>query len=136
MAEPTSPPYRGSCLCGRIAYAVSAQIRNVSHCHCTMCRKTHGAAFGSHGSVPGAAHAFTQGQELLGAYRSSAGVTRTFCSACGSPLLWHDAQGTHPDWVSIPLATLDTPFMPTKQKHVHSASKVPWYAIADGWPQT
>lgn len=136
MTDPTPQTHRGSCLCGRIAYAISAGINAVSHCHCTMCRKAHGAAFASYGSVPRAAHTFTQGQELLRSYRSSATVTRTFCAACGSPLLWHDGAGPFPDWVSIPLGTLDTPFVPASQKHVHSASKAPWHAITDDWPQT
>ncbi|WP_255990632.1 GFA family protein [Chitinolyticbacter albus] len=132
---PTAPPYHGSCLCSGVKYQVTAAIRAVSHCHCTMCRKAHGAAFGSYGSVPGDAHVFIAGEELLRRYASSAQATRTFCSVCGSPMLWQ-GKGHYADWVSFPLSTLDTPYLAPKQKHIHTASKAPWYDIADHWPQS
>jgi hypothetical protein len=38
----------GSCLCGGIRYVVSGPVYRMSHCHCSMCRKHHGAAFGTY----------------------------------------------------------------------------------------
>ena len=35
----------GSCLCGSVAYEVDAPAGPIVHCHCSTCRKTHGAAF-------------------------------------------------------------------------------------------
>ena len=35
----------GSCLCGAVAYEVDAPAGPIVHCHCSTCRKTHGAAF-------------------------------------------------------------------------------------------
>lgn len=122
-------------MCGAVQYAVTAEIKAVSHCQCTMCRKAHGAAFGTYGSVPRQHHAFTQGAEQVRVYPSSQGVTRSFCAACGSPLAWRRG-GEFSEWISIPLGTLDTPFVPAKQKHIHVASGAPWHAICDGWPQS
>jgi hypothetical protein len=131
----TSHTFRGSCLCGRVMYQLTSDIKSTSHCHSLMCRKAHGAAFATYGSVLKEAHSFTAGSQLLASYASSAEVTRTFCSVCGSPMLWH-SKGGFADWVSFPLATLDTPYTPPKQRHIHIASKAPWFQIEDGWPQS
>lgn len=129
----STPTYSGSCLCGQVRYEVS-HITSTSHCHCGMCRKAHGAAFATYASVLKENHVFTAGAALVKTYRSSAQVTRSFCSACGSPLLWH-SQGPFAAWVSFPLAALDTPYHPPRQKHIHVASRVPWFPIRDDWPQ-
>ena len=42
---------RGSCLCGSVRYEVRGLLEPASHCHCSMCRKAHGAAFGSYARV-------------------------------------------------------------------------------------
>ena len=39
---------RGSCLCSSICYAVGGPLGPASHCHCSMCRKALGAAFGTY----------------------------------------------------------------------------------------
>lgn len=121
----------GSCLCGTVRYEVRSKIRAVSHCHCGMCQKAHGAAFGSYGSVPVADLVITHGDALLRRRDSSPGITRTFCSACGSPLTWHSIHGGAALWISFSLGTLDTPFSPMKQKTLHLASKAFWYEAED-----
>lgn len=132
MTEPAV--HQGSCLCGGVRYETTAPLQGASHCHCSMCRKAHGAAFGSYGSVRREHHRFVQGQALVRSYRSSPQVTRQFCSACGSPLLWH-SEANQPDWVGVPLGTLDTPYDAPPQKHIHVASKAAWVVICDGYPQ-
>lgn len=118
--------FHGSCLCGEIGYEIRAKIRAVSHCHCQMCQKAHGAAFGSYGSVLLEHFKITRGPELVRSYQSSPGVVRTFCSACGSPLTWHQTEGEWASWISFSLGTLDTPFTPTKHRHVHEDSRPSW----------
>jgi hypothetical protein len=130
----TNPIYRGGCLCAGVKYEVTAEIEAISHCHCSMCRKAHGAAFGTYASVRLKDHAFTEGASLIRQYESSSDVTRSFCSVCGSPLAWYSA-GEFADWIAFPLATLDTLCTPRTQKHIHTASKAPWHIICDDWPQ-
>ena len=100
--------YQGSCLCTAISYELLTTPKAVSHCHCSQCRKGHGAAFASYGSalriLNGAGHITT--------YSSSESVLREFCAQCGSTLFWSRSQGEFSDWVSIALGTLDTPFSP------------------------
>ena len=99
-----------------------------------MCRKAHGAAFGSYVSVLRVNHRFVSGQGLTRTYRSSPPVTRTFCSVCGSPLLWH-SEGPYSEWLAVPLGTLDTAYETPPQKHIHVASKAAWVVICDGFRQ-
>jgi len=39
--------YKGSCLCGGIRFSVAAFSEKAANCYCSMCRKFHGAAFGT-----------------------------------------------------------------------------------------
>lgn len=64
--------------------------------------------------------------QTLKAYESSEGVFREFCSRCGSSMFWSDINGVYPDWVSIAIATLDTPLLPGKQEHSCVDSKAAW----------
>lgn len=119
--------HRGSCLCGAVSYQLLTPPKAVSHCHCSQCRKGHGAAFASYASVPRDALRILSGESNIRAYASSATVKREFCSECGSTLFWSRSTGEFADWVSIALGTLDTPLLPAKQKHVHLESAAPWY---------
>ena len=122
--------YLGSCLCGKVTYEVLGELKNVSHCHCTMCQKAHGAAFGSYGNVLRTDFHFLGGEESVQSYQSSAGVTRTFCRVCGSTLQWMREE-KHPQWISIALGTLDTPFSPPSQKHIYVETRAPWNRMID-----
>ncbi|MCJ1886625.1 GFA family protein [Pseudomonas sp. LA21] len=128
--------FQGSCLCGTIRYELLSPPRALSHCHCSQCRKGHGAAFASYASVPRSDLRILSGAEALKYYASSESVLRQFCSHCGSSLFWSKNQGEFSDWISIALGTLDTAFTPHKQKHVQVASTVPWFELPDHWAQT
>ncbi|MGE7955157.1 GFA family protein [Pseudomonas sp. NPDC089530] len=127
--------FQGSCLCGAVQYRITSRPKALSHCHCSQCRKSHGAAFASYGSVLRSDLHIDQGADSLKSYPSSESVLRQFCGQCGSSLFWSRNQGEHADWISIALGTLDTPFTAEKQKHIQVASKASWYEIEDQWPQ-
>lgn len=42
---------RGSCLCGGVRYEITGPLSGALNCHCSMCRKAHGAAFRSRARV-------------------------------------------------------------------------------------
>lgn len=123
--------HRGSCLCGAVSYQLSSPLKAFTHCHCRKCQKAHGAAFATYASAPRSALAITAEASALKAYPSSPGVTRQFCGHCGSSLFWSDARGAFPDWISIAVATLDTPFQPAKQSHSCLEAKACWYQLDD-----
>lgn len=122
----------GRCLCGAVAFEVQGPVERVSHCHCSMCRKGHGAAFATYGTVRAAQHRFTQGEAHIGRYVSSPTVERCFCTRCGSPLLWHEPGS---GWLAFPLGALETAWQPAQHMHIFVASKAPWFEITDHWPQ-
>lgn len=119
----------GSGLCGGIRYVVSGPVYRMSHCHCSMCRKHHGAAFGTYLNTCVEHFAFERGEDLLGRYASSPDATRTFCTRCGSTLQWlgHGA----PDEVGIAAGTLDDDPGLRPTMHIFVASKAPWYDLPD-----
>ncbi len=103
----------------------------VSHCHCQQCRKSHGAAFASYGSVPRSDLRIQAGADNITSFKSSESVSRQFCARCGSSLFWSRDHGDYSDWISIALGCLDSTFTPTKQKQTHLASTAAWYALDD-----
>ena len=97
---------RGSCLCGEVVFFISAQPQKVSHCHCTMCQKQHGAAFATYARFKRADITYIQGAQSLRSYRSSSDVERKFCMLCGSNIEWA-MPDLMSDYVAIALASLD-----------------------------
>lgn len=114
----------GGCLCGQVRYEADAEIGRIVHCHCETCRKAHGAAFSSIASVPKASFRWTQGEELLGAYDSSPGKTRRFCTRCGSQLV---AERADKDVLMLRLGCLDTPIPGGRQPHIWRSDAASWY---------
>src|SRR5438094_273119 len=45
------PTLTGGCLCGAVRYEIEGKLRHITHCHCGMCRKAHGAAFATYASL-------------------------------------------------------------------------------------
>ena len=97
---------KGSCLCGAVQYQLKSQPKAITDCDCSMCRKQHGAAYATYGSVPKQDLIYLSGEEHLSSYQSSAHITRKFCSVCGSNIEWSGSP-QYPDWVSVTISTLD-----------------------------
>lgn len=124
-----SPVLRGSCACSKVHYEVDAAVSEAHHCHCSTCRKAHGAAFATYARVPAKALRIVSGKEELVAYRSSAPVQRTFCRSCGSSLFFdHDAIARVFRWVAA--GTLDGGDV-TPDAHTFLASKAAWCVLND-----
>ena len=124
---------RGSCLCGDVRIEINGKVSGGSHCHCSMCRKSHGAAFGTYALVNAADFRIVSGAERVTRYASSSGVSRTFCSRCGSTLQWQIE--TKPDIVEIALGVLDDDPGVRPSRHIFVGSKAPWHEITDSLPQ-
>ena len=123
---------RGSCLCGQVRYELDETPQFINHCHCSMCRKVHGAAFGSFLHADGKSFRWLSGQALVVTYSSSPGNLRAFCSVCGSNMPVLEDEGAH---VIIPAGTLDDDPKVRPVVHIHIASKAPWYEISDTLPR-
>jgi hypothetical protein len=115
---------RGGCLCGAVRLCAALPPNWVAHCHCSMCRRAHGAGFVTWVGFPREAVTIETGVELLSRYKSSAQATRSFCSRCGSTLLFE--SGHWPDEVHVTLANLDSAVGLEPQAHSYWRSRVPW----------
>ena len=68
--------YKGSCLCGQITYSVSGFSDKAANCHCSMCRKFHGAAFAALVAVTD--FILLSGEQELREFTAHNGTVRTF----------------------------------------------------------
>jgi hypothetical protein len=123
----------GSCLCRGIRYEINGKLADTLNCHCSMCRKAHGAAFRSRARVRSADFRLTSGEELLTFFESSPGTHRGFCRVCGSPIV--SKFDAYPALLGLPLGALDDDPGVRPQMHVYVASKAPWFTITDDLPQ-
>ena len=82
----------GRCLCGAVKFSFPFPTKWVAHCHCTMCRRAHGAAFVTWVGAPAEACTIADPENLLRWYRSSPEAERGFCSRCGGSLFFRSEQ--------------------------------------------
>jgi hypothetical protein len=126
----TEATRRGSCLCGAVRYTVTGPMRPVIACHCSQCRKTSGHYVAATNAPK--THVSIEGAEHLTRYESSPGVTREFCSICGSQLFWNDSRSAN---LAIFAGTLDQAAGLRLAGHIYCADKGAYYEIDDGLPQ-
>ena len=123
---------KGSCLCGAIEYEVDEIAGKVGNCHCSICRKSHGAAFATQQLVKGETFILLKGSSQLKEYESSSGVLRAFCSNCGSRLMNYTTDKTI--YMSVALSSIDSEFKGKPSINLCVASKAEWFEIKDGLP--
>lgn len=121
----------GSCLCGAVRYEITGPLNGAGHCHCSMCRKAHGAAFATWTFIDPAQFRWTAGTGDVGRYASSPGNERCFCRRCGSPL----AVAHSGEVREVVLANVDGDPGVRPAEHIFTGSKAPWHEITDGLPQ-
>jgi hypothetical protein len=130
---------KGSCLCRGVKYEITGPLGPAANCHCTMCRKQHGAAFRSRAGVEASKFRFVEGEALMTFYESSPGTHRGFCSKCGSPVANRIAataiSGGGAARIGIQLGGLDDDPGVRPAMHVFVANKAPWFTITDDLPQ-
>jgi hypothetical protein len=119
----------GSCLCGGVKFVITGPLLWPLNCHCSMCRKAHGAAFRSRAGVARGDFDYLSGADLVRRYESSPGTWRCFCARCGSRLQSEFADPEQP--LGVPLGLLDDDPGVRPAMHIHVASKAPWHEIAD-----
>lgn len=121
----------GNCLCGSVRYAIDGAIDAAGHCHCSICRKAHGAAFATWAFIDPDRFRWTAGEEHVASHGSSPGHRRGFCRHCGSPLVaMHDGRVTE-----VVIASIDGDPGVRPSQHVFVASKACWHDITDTLPR-
>ena len=122
----------GSCLCGKVAWAFDEHSGHMSHCHCSMCRKAHGAAFATFLSVDSSQFRWTAGEDLVSDFSAAPNskLGRRFCRNCGSAVP-DSADGSF--FVPAGCLNEDPGVRPTH--HIFVDSKAPWHEITDELPR-
>jgi len=117
----------GSCLCGAIRFEIDGSPGPLSHCHCSMCRKSHGAGYVTWVGFEASRVSITHGEDLLNWFDSSPGAQRGFCRDCGSSLFFRSER-----WAGelhIALGCMDGPIDRQPQANVFFDSHVDWMPI-------
>ena len=89
---------QGGCQCGQLRYQFDAPLRDIAHCHCSICRRTSGGIVTTWITVPLASFQWLRGTPAE--YTSSPTCTRFFCPGCGaqSALMLHPRPDATPAW--------------------------------------
>ena len=119
---------KGGCCCGAVRYETTERVFNKTICHCPTCRRTGGAASVAWLSVALGEYKVTAGTPAQ--FRASAGVTRSFCGACGTPLTYWNSSA--PDVIDVTICSLDQPEAAPPDDHTFTAYRLSWDRSADG----
>ena len=120
----------GSCLCGSVRWRMEGPYPRMTNCHCSMCRKAHGAPFATYIIVDSGRYELLSGADAVAVYESSSVFHRCFCSHCGSVVPFD--SGGHK---VVPAGCLDDDPGIRPERHIFVASMAPWHLIADDLPQ-
>ena len=119
----------GHCECGRIGFQVTGEITDFSHCHCSQCRRLHGAAFATFAGVAAADFRYVTDTKSLKVYHSSDNHERVFCGHCGSNIMVKLLE--YPEMVYLAMGAVNgDPKLP-EGYHIFVGSKAPWHEIRD-----
>ena len=116
----------GSCLCGVVKYATSADFEMVGNCHCKTCRKITGSAFEAFAVISREAFTLLAGDDSLVEYKVSPKAKKHFCGICGTPVF--NRHRLAPGKLIVHLGSLDEPERLTPTVNLYCESMLPWVA--------
>jgi hypothetical protein len=116
-----------------VRYRIDGALGEMHHCHCSMCRRAHGAPFSTFADCAAADFHWTAGAGHVRSHRSSAQVERTFCDQCGSRLTFHFAPMPERVWIAPGSLDGDPGIRPSARIFV--ASRAAWDEISDELPR-
>lgn len=117
----------GSCLCGAVRFAADLPSKWCAHCHCSMCRKAHGAGYVTWVGFEQHQVSMTEGSDQLTWHDSSPGAQRGFCRKCGSSMFFRSER-----WAGelhIALGAMDDEVDRKPQANVFFDRHVDWMPI-------
>jgi hypothetical protein len=126
----------GACFCGDNQFEVTQPAVEMHHCHCSICRRLHGAAFVSFAIFPRAGFRWTKGGDLQ-TFSSSAQIHRNRCKNCGATLTVD--VDPMPDVLIVTRASLppdaELAYPPATLRHAYWPDHVPWVELGDKLPR-
>lgn len=115
---------KGSCLCGGVKFSFKKFDSEIANCHCLMCRKFSGAAYGTFGTVNSENINWESGFELIKLFNSSQMAHRGFCSKCGSSIFYRLTTPNAP--FEIALGLLETEPTESVSANIFCAYRPHW----------
>lgn len=129
MPVTSNKQVKGSCFCGAIGFTAKLPSKWCAHCHCSMCRKTHGAGYVTWVGFDRNQVTLTQGEVQLAWFDSSEDAQRGFCTNCGSSLFFRSER-----WAGelhVALGCMDDAIDRQPQANVFFDKHVDWMPIDD-----
>jgi hypothetical protein len=112
-----------------VRFEVDGPTKWAAHCHCSLCRRAHGAAFVTWFGVPDEQFRFTAGEAETGWYASTPEARRGFCRSCGSTMFFISERWEGETHIAI--AHMDGPIDREPTAHVFFDTHVPWIVLGD-----
>jgi hypothetical protein len=133
--DPSAAPATasGGCLCGAVRFTGRLPTRWVAHCHCSRCRRAHGAPFVTWAGFERSAVHIDDGDGQLRWHPGIEGGRRAFCGRCGSPMFF--ASDRWPGELHVARALFDDPLDRSPQAHVFVETQVDWVHLGDDLPR-
>ncbi len=122
---------KGGCLCGKVRYEITGPLIDADNCHCSKCRRHHGAAFATYAGFNLGDFKWISGEDLVKVYETVSGAGWCFCSECGSSL----AGAENGRITTVTLGTVEGDPGIKPESHIYVGSKAKWYEIADDLSQ-
>jgi hypothetical protein len=123
---------QASCLCGKVKFSFEKFNGAIAHCHCTMCRKFTGAAYGTFGTVDANDIQWESGQDKITVYPSSEIAERGFCNCCGSSIYYRLRKPDAP--YEIALGILESEPEQPVNANIFCAYRAQWPLGAEALP--
>lgn len=119
---------KGSCRCGRVSYASSADPVFVGLCHCRTCQKSTGTAYATVLAVPAASLTVTGTTKRFDDTGDTGSAThREFCPECGSTVT--QSADIMPGLTMVPVGSLDDPASVKPAMQIYCDSALPWAVL-------
>lgn len=115
---------KGQCLCGDVQWHITAEPYAIYNCHCRMCQKVHGTAFGTYAFVEADQIEWTTSTDSVVHYTSSEKLSRGFCDRCGSVVPY--ATRKESKWV-VPAGSHDQLRKP--DYNIFVSDNAPWHTM-------
>ena len=124
-------PYYGGCECDGTRYAINSEPIVIYACHCTICQKQSGSAFGLAMRIHAKDFQIISGQLKSFTRQADSGqvFTNSFCPSCGTRI--HHCASKASDHLSLKPGTLDHTGWLRPTHHVFSRSAQPWFIFPE-----
>jgi hypothetical protein len=120
---------KSSCACGAVELKIEGAPAVMAYCHCDSCRSWLGAPIHAASLWPTDNVTVAKGEDKLAVFKRTEASHRTFCTACGAPVLIRHPEMGLTDVPAGGIQGLD--YQPTI--HVHYAERV--MPVRDGLPK-